>query len=87
LTFEEHWSVWTSGFGGGLNASGDPAVGSSSVTARSYGVGGGVDYHWSPDAVTGFAVAGAANNWNVSQGLGAGRSDAFLERHVRHCAV
>jgi outer membrane autotransporter protein len=27
--------------------------------------------------VTGFAVAGGSTNWNVAQGLGSGRSDAF----------
>lgn len=75
LTFEQRWSAWGSAFGQGLNASGDPAVGSSSVSARIYGAGGGVDYRWSPDTVTGFAIAGGSTNWSVAQGLGTGRSD------------
>jgi uncharacterized protein with beta-barrel porin domain len=77
LTFDQRWSLWSSAFGRGLNASGDPAVGSSSVSARIYGGGGGMDYRWSPDTVTGVAVAGGSTSWNVSQGLGSGRSDVF----------
>jgi outer membrane autotransporter protein len=76
-TFEQRWSAWASAFGGGLNASGDPAVGSSSVSARIYGLAAGLDYRWSPDTVTGFAIAGGSTNWSVAQGLGAGRSDVF----------
>ena len=75
--FEQRWSTWGSAFGGGVNANGDPAVGSSSVSARIYGAGGGVDYRWSPDTVTGFAFAGGSTNWSVAQGLGTGRSDVF----------
>jgi fibronectin-binding autotransporter adhesin len=77
VSFEQRWSTWGSAFGGGVNANGDPAVGSSSVSARIYGMGGGVDYRWSPDTVTGFAFAGGSTNWNVAQGLGTGRSDVF----------
>ena len=50
--------MWGSAFGGGLNANGDPVVGSSSVTARMYGLGGGMDYRLTPDSVVGFALAG-----------------------------
>jgi fibronectin-binding autotransporter adhesin len=77
LTFDQRWTSWGSAFGGGVNASGDAAVGSSSVSSHIYGAGGGLDYHWRPDTVTGFAVAGGSTSWNVAQGLGAGRSDAF----------
>ena len=47
------------------------------ASARIYGAGGGVDYRWSPDTVTGFAFAGGSTNWSVAQGLGTGRSDVF----------
>ena len=32
----------------------------------------------SPDTLLGFAVAGAGTNWDLAQGLGTGRSDAFM---------
>jgi uncharacterized protein with beta-barrel porin domain len=76
-TFDQRWNVWASAFGRGLNANGNTAVGSSSVSARVFGAASGVDYRWGPDTVTGFAFAGASNSWTVSQSLGTGRSDAF----------
>jgi outer membrane autotransporter protein len=36
-----------------------------------------VDYHFAPDVLAGFALAGGGTNWGLSQGLGGGRSDAF----------
>ena len=36
-----------------------------------------VDYRLSPDTVVGFALGGGGTNWNLSQGLGSGKSDAF----------
>jgi outer membrane autotransporter protein len=74
-SFEQRWGAWSSALGSGLNASGDPTVGSSSVRARIYGMAAGLDYHWSPDTVTGVAMAGGTTNWSVAQGLGSGRSD------------
>src|SRR5262249_46721073 len=72
-SFEQRWSAWASAFGGGLNANGDPTVGSSSVSGRFYGMAAGLDYRWGPDTMTGFAMAGGTTNWNVTQGLGTGR--------------
>jgi uncharacterized protein with beta-barrel porin domain len=37
-----------------------------------------MDYHFSPSTVLGFALAGGGTSWNLAQGLGSGRSDAFL---------
>jgi fibronectin-binding autotransporter adhesin len=77
LTFQQRWSVWGAAFGQSLNASGDTTVGSSSISGRIYGGAGGLDYRWSPDTVTGVALAGGGTNYTVSQALGTGRSDAF----------
>jgi uncharacterized protein with beta-barrel porin domain len=77
VSFDQRWSVWGAGFGGGANASGDAAIGSSNITAREYGYAGGVDYKLSPNSVVGFALAGGGTNWSLGQGLGTGRSDAF----------
>ena len=74
---EQRWSAWGTGFGGSNRTSGDPVVGSSDVTARDYGYAAGIDYHVSPDAVAGFALAGGGTNWGLAQGLGGGRSDTF----------
>jgi autotransporter-associated beta strand protein len=75
--FDQRWSAWGAGFGGGNTTNGDPAIGSHDVTVRDYGYAAGIDYHFSPDTVGGFALAGAGTNWSLAQGLGGGRSDAF----------
>jgi uncharacterized protein with beta-barrel porin domain len=77
-TFQHRWSTWASGFGGSATSNGDPTVGSNNVTTSTYGYAAGLDYHYSPDTVLGFSLAGGGTNWNLAQGLGTGRSDAFL---------
>jgi uncharacterized protein with beta-barrel porin domain len=76
-TFAQRWSAWGSGYGGYNRTSGDPIVGSTDVTARTYGYAAGMDYRYSPDTVLGFALGGGGTNWGLAQGLGGGRSDAF----------
>ena len=76
--FAPRWTAWASGFGGSANSKGDPIIGSNNVTTGTYGTAAGLDYHYSPDTVLGFSLAGGGTNWNLAQGLGKGRSDAFL---------
>jgi autotransporter-associated beta strand protein/T5SS/PEP-CTERM-associated repeat protein len=77
-TFDERWSVWGAGYGGGNRTSGDPAVvGSHDLSARTAGGAAGLDYHLSRDSVVGVALAGGGTNWSLAQGLGGGKSDAF----------
>jgi uncharacterized protein with beta-barrel porin domain len=77
-TFDQRWSLWGAAFGGTSHANGDAAIGSSSVTARDYGFAAGADYRLAPNALMGFALAGAGTNWGLAQGIGSGRSDAFM---------
>jgi uncharacterized protein with beta-barrel porin domain len=76
-SFAQRWTAWGGAFGGGSSLSGDPVTGSNSLTAQTYGVAGGMDYHVSPNTILGFALAGGGTNWGLSGGLGGGRSDAF----------
>jgi outer membrane autotransporter protein len=75
--FVQRWTAWGSAYGGSNTANGNPAVGSSNVTAQTYGFASGMDYHYSPDTIFGFALAGGGTNWGVAGGLGGGRSDAM----------
>ena len=75
-TFEQRWTAWGSAYGGANNASGDPAVGSTNVSARTFGFAAGMDYHVTPNTVVGFALAGGGLNWGLANALGGGRSDA-----------
>ncbi|PJG52832.1 autotransporter outer membrane beta-barrel domain-containing protein [Bradyrhizobium forestalis] len=77
LAFEPRWNVWASGFGGTSKTGGDAAVGSNDLTARTAGGAAGLDYHLTRDATVGFALAGGGTRWDLAQGLGGGKSDAF----------
>ena len=76
-TFQQRWSTWASGFGGGSFLQGNAAVGSNNVNATTYGSAAGMEYRPDPNTRLGFALAGSGLNWGLAQGLGTGRSDAF----------
>jgi outer membrane autotransporter protein len=77
-SFAQRWTAWGGGYGGANRTSGDPAeLGSHDLSARTAGFAGGLDYRFSPDTVAGFALAGGGTNWDLAQGLGSGKSDAF----------
>jgi outer membrane autotransporter protein len=76
--FERRWSVWGAGYGGYNTTDGDPTVvGSHDLTARTFGFAAGVDYRFAPGTVMGVALAGGGTKWDLTQGLGGGKSDAF----------
>ncbi|QLH72452.1 autotransporter domain-containing protein [Rhodopseudomonas palustris] len=75
--YEPRWSLWGAAYGGGSRIDGDAAIGSNDLTSRSGGVAAGADYQLSPYTRFGFALAGGQSSWNVGQGLGSGRGDAF----------
>ncbi len=76
-TLGQRWTAWGAVYGGSNTTNGDPVVGSSDLTAHTYGFAGGIDNQVTPDTVLGFALAGGGTNWGLAQGLGGGRSDAF----------
>jgi uncharacterized protein with beta-barrel porin domain len=76
-TLDQRWSAWGTAYGGSDKTNGDPAVGSNTFAANTFGFAAGMDYHPAPDAILGFALAGGGTNWNLAQALGNGRSDAF----------
>ena len=54
------------------------------MTAQTFGFAAGMDYHFSPNTVVGFALAGGGTNWGLANALGSGRSDAFQVGDLRH---
>jgi uncharacterized protein with beta-barrel porin domain len=75
--FTQRWTAWGAAYGGANSTDGNTTVGSSNVTAQTFGFAGGMDYHYSPDTIFGFALGGGGLNWGLAGGLGAGRSDVF----------
>jgi uncharacterized protein with beta-barrel porin domain len=76
-SFDQRWTAWGSAFGGTSFTNGNAAIGSNNVKASDYGFAAGMEYRLTPDTVYGFGLAGGGTNWNLAQGLGSGRSDAF----------
>ena len=78
LVYASRWNVWGGAFGGTNRTRGDIVVaGSHDVSTRTAGVAAGLDYRLAPGTVAGFALAGGGTRWDLTQGLGGGRSDAF----------
>jgi uncharacterized protein with beta-barrel porin domain len=79
VLYDPRWDSWGAAFGGGSINRGDATVlGSHDSTANVGGLAAGADYHFSRDSLAGFSLAGGETSWNLSNGLGNGRSDAFL---------
>jgi outer membrane autotransporter protein len=76
-SFVGRWTAWGASYGGYNKTDGDPVVGSNTVSVHTDGFAAGMDYHFSPDTLAGFALAGGGTNWGLVQGLGTGRSDAL----------
>ena len=75
--FDQHWTAWGAAYGGSNSANGNATVGSTNVTAQTFGFASGMDYHATPNTILGFALAGGGTNWGLASGLGGGRSDAL----------
>jgi autotransporter-associated beta strand protein len=76
--YEPGWTAWGGAYGGGNRTSGDPAViGTHDLSANTAGFAAGLDYRLTSNSVVGVALAGGGTNWNLAQGLGGGKSDAF----------
>ena len=82
--FEQHWSVWSGGFGGSQSTEGNATTGSNNTTSNVYGTAVGADYLFSPNTIAGFALAGGGTNFSVN-GSGSGHSDLFQAgAYIRH---
>jgi uncharacterized protein with beta-barrel porin domain len=82
--FTPGWRVWSAGFGGSETTQGNSTIGSNDTTSRIFGGAAGADYHFSPDTLLGFALAGGGTNFSVANG-GTGRSDLFQAgTYMRH---
>ena len=76
VVFDQRWTAWGASYGGGNWTNGNAATGSSNINAQTYGFAAGMDYHYAPDTIFGFALGGGGTNWGIASG-GTGRSDAF----------
>jgi autotransporter-associated beta strand protein len=77
-TVSQSWTVWGTGLGGYNKNSGSLATGTHDTTTRTWGLAAGADRQLTRDARVGFALAGGATSWDVSQGLGTGQSNVFM---------
>ena len=59
------------------------ALGSSNVAAATYGFAAGMDYHYSPDTIFGFALGGAGTNWGLAERHGHRPQRCVPDRRLR----
>ena len=71
------WTYWGSAFGGWNRTDGNASIGSNTVKASSYGLAMGADFQYSADTVMGVALAYGRTEWDLSNSLGGGDSDAL----------
>ncbi|MBR1228712.1 autotransporter domain-containing protein [Bradyrhizobium sp. AUGA SZCCT0176] len=76
-SFEQRWAVWASAYGGNSRVNGDTAAGTNSTTNRVFGAVAGASYHFTPDTQAGFSLGGAGSSFDIANGFGGGRADAF----------
>jgi uncharacterized protein with beta-barrel porin domain len=76
-SFEQRWAVWASAYGGNGRVNGDTTAGTSTTTSRVFGTVAGALYHFTPDTQAGFALGGAGSSFDIANGFGGGRADAF----------
>src|SRR5258708_6847629 len=62
---EPRWRSWLTGFDGTWRLEGNPAIGSATLSHRSGGAAGGVDYQINPHLLTGIAMGGADSLFSV----------------------
>ncbi|WP_157676260.1 autotransporter outer membrane beta-barrel domain-containing protein [Afipia sp. GAS231] len=76
-SFEQRWNVWASAYGGNSRVNGDTTAGTNTTTNRVVGAVAGATYHFTPDTQAGFALGGAGSSFDIANGFGGGRADAF----------
>ncbi|SDN04826.1 autotransporter domain-containing protein [Afipia sp. GAS231] len=76
-SFEQRWNVWAMAYGGNSRVNGDTTAGTNTTTNRIFGTVAGALYHFTPDTQAGFALGGAGSSFDIANGFGGGRADAF----------
>ncbi|MEP7172545.1 MAG: ice-binding family protein [Aestuariivirga sp.] len=66
---------WASAYGSQSNTDGDSSQGSHDRSGRSFGIAAGIDNRVTSDTVVGFAISGGRTDFDLSDGLGGGKSD------------
>ena len=75
-TFEGRWRAWFTGLDSNWKLSGDPTIGSATLSHRTGGGAGGVDYELNPGLLVGFALGGSDSSFSVPDRSTSGSEDA-----------
>ncbi len=74
---DPRWNSWISAFTGLNRVAGNATIGSHTTDGRINGLAVGIDQIISHNTLIGFSLAGGTTSWNLTEGLGGGRTDMF----------
>ena len=75
--FTPQLGLWAAAYGSSGAISGDAASGAAGMRSSIYGFAAGVDDHFTPNALIGFALAGGGTGWGLDQAVGSASSQMF----------
>ena len=63
--YQPRWRAWATGFDSSWKLNGEVGIGSASLTHKTGGLAGGLDYQFAPDVLAGFAMGGSNSTFSV----------------------
>jgi outer membrane autotransporter protein len=71
--YQPRWRAWATGFDSSWKLNGEADIGSASLSHRTGGLAGGLDYQFAPDILAGFAMGGSSSSFSVPSRITSGR--------------
>jgi outer membrane autotransporter protein len=73
--YQPRWHSWLTGFGTSWKLDGEAGIGSASLSHKTGGLAGGLDYQFAPEISAGFAVGGSSSTFSVPGRITSGDLD------------
>jgi autotransporter-associated beta strand protein len=71
--YQPRWRAWATGFDSSWKLNGEAGIGSASLSHKTGGLAGGLDYQFAPDVLAGFAMGGSTSTFSVPSRITSGQ--------------
>jgi outer membrane autotransporter protein len=71
--YQPRWRAWATGFDSSWKLNGEADIGSASLSHKTGGLAGGLDYQFAPDVLAGFAMGGSNSTFSVPSRITSGQ--------------